>query len=250
MPAAFSDSSTARLRVLELRHAETEPPGAYSAVLDELAEVHTVRVWRDPLPDEIAGIDAIVAMGGAMGVGDADRLPWLAEEIDFLTAAIRLDIPVWGVCLGSQLLAAALGADVMRAPSPEVGVRRVVLNEPGRADPVWGGLPNPEFVTVQWHFDTFALPDGAELLASSVQCRHQLFRFGRSYGVQFHAEAGEAMVRTWLSHAESHAAVTATIGREATDRFPHDAAQAEVTTVPMAHAVMRRWLDLVARNRR
>ncbi|NDZ96528.1 type 1 glutamine amidotransferase [Streptomyces sp. SID6673] len=241
-------TATQRIRVLELRHAEVETPGAYSTALDELADVETVRAWQEPLPDTMTGFDAIIVMGGPMGVGDADAIPWIASEIAFLRDAVAVGIPVWGVCLGSQLLAAALGADVFRGDVSEIGVREVTLNSDGIADPVWGATPSAAFETVQWHFDTFALPAGATLLAGSALYPNQLFRYGNSYGVQFHLEAGGALIRRWL-HGESRNEVEAAIGRAAVDRFADDAANAEALTAPLSAAVMRRWLASVATHR-
>ncbi|MFT4127778.1 MAG: type 1 glutamine amidotransferase [Gordonia sp. (in: high G+C Gram-positive bacteria)] len=233
------------LTVLELRHAELEPPAAYGPALAELARVDTVRVWQEPLPADPAGYDAIVTMGGSMGVGDAHRLPWIADEIAFLRRAVDADVPVWGVCLGSQFLAAALGARVVTGETPEIGVYTVALTPAGRADPVWGGLDVAEFDSVQWHFDTFDLPAGATLLATSAAYPHQLYRYGRSYGVQFHLEAGGALVTRWLGDGSGDA-LRSIVGDAAIDRFPTNAGTAESFTAPAAAAVMRRWLEQIA----
>ena len=243
-----------RLRVLEIRHAESEPPGAYGPALHAITETTTLRIWREPATVDPADFDAILVLGGAMGVGDADRIPWIADEIDLLRRARERGVPIWGVCLGAQMLAAALGGEVHTSDIPELGVRRVRLNEAGMADPVWGGAviaPAPRDIdTVQWHFDTFTLPPGATLLASSDACVNQLFRVDNCYGVQFHLEAGGDLVRGWLSHPESRSAVAELLGASATDRFPIDAAAAEKVTVPTAEAVMRRWLHDVVGSAR
>ncbi|MGC4962186.1 type 1 glutamine amidotransferase [Gordonia sp. DT101] len=240
--------AVSRIRVLELRHAEVEPPGAYSTALDELADVTTVRVWRECVPDKTAGYDAIIVMGGPMGVGDIDSIPWIASEIALLRHAVADDVPVWAVCLGSQLLAAALGAEVFRGEEPEIGVREVRLNTDGMADQVWKAVPSASFETVQWHFDTFALPDGATLLAGSAAYPNQLFRYGDSYGIQFHLEAGGTLIRRWLQ-GESRDEVEAAIGTAGVDHFGDDAAAAEAVTAPLSATVMRRWLTQVATHR-
>ncbi|MFE0749317.1 type 1 glutamine amidotransferase [Gordonia sp. NPDC058843] len=243
-----------RLRLLEIRHAESEPPGAYGPALDAVTETTTLRIWREPATIDPTDFDAIVVLGGEMGVGDADRIPWIADELDLLRRARAGDVPIWGVCLGAQMLAAALGGEVSVGDTPELGVCRVSLNDAGMADPVWGGAvtaPAPrEIDTVQWHFDTFTLPPGATLLASSESCATQLFRVGNCYGVQFHLEAGGDLVGGWLSHPDSRCAVAEVLGEAATDRFPTDAAAAESVTAPLADAVMRRWLTEVVGSRR
>ncbi|MEO9328285.1 type 1 glutamine amidotransferase [Gordonia aurantiaca] len=243
------------LRVLEIRHAESEPPGSYGPVLAELAAVTTLRIWREPVPDDLSGFDAIVTLGGAMGVEDAPRIPWITDEIGLLRRAVDRDLPVWGVCLGAQMLAAALGAEVRRSDTPEIGVHTVTLNTTAADDPVWGTSPDApdavprEFGVVQWHFDTFALPDEATLLASSPRCPNQLYRHRYSYGVQFHLEAGGPLVDDWLGAPESYALVRDTIGAQAADRFASEAAAAEEVTVPLARTVMERWLRGLAERR-
>jgi GMP synthase-like glutamine amidotransferase len=132
-----------------------------------------------------------------MGVHDADDFPWLTTETAWLTTVVAAGLPVLGVCLGSQLVAAALGAEVTTGETPEIGVGRVALNAAGRADPVLGpegdGLP-----VVHWHGDTFAIPDGAVHLASSDRYRNQAFRYGdRVYGLQFHLEVDDEVAAGW-----------------------------------------------------
>ncbi|MET4164868.1 MULTISPECIES: type 1 glutamine amidotransferase [Gordonia] len=241
-----------RLRVLEIRHAESEPPGAYGPALYDTTETTTLRIWRESASVDLTCFDAIVVLGGAMGVGDAGRIPWIGDELDLLRRARDRGMPIWGVCLGAQMLAAALGGEVSTADAPELGVHRVILNDAGMADPVWGGAvtaPTPrEIDTVQWHFDTFTLPPGATLLASSETCVAQLFRVDNCYGVQFHLEAGGELVGDWLSHPDSRSSVVEVLGEPATDRFAADAAATESVTAPMADAVMRRWLHEVVGN--
>ncbi|GFP51831.1 hypothetical protein MKANGN_57090 [Mycobacterium kansasii] len=148
-----------------------------------------------------------------MGVADMDRLPWIADEIAYLADAVDRDIPVWGVCLGAQLLAAALGAKVYTGDAPEVGVGKVALTAAGSLDAVWGSM-GPELSVVQWHSDTFELPEGAVHLASSDKYAHQLFRYGRSYGVQFHLEAPADLVAEWADIPEYRASLTEALGAE------------------------------------
>ena len=104
-------------------------------------------------------------MGGPMGAYEEDAHPWLVEEKRAIAAAARAGHPVWGVCLGAQLLASALGADVYPGPAAEVGLLPVELTPEAADDPVFRHAP-ASFPTLQWHGDTFDLPDGATLLAS------------------------------------------------------------------------------------
>ena len=124
------------------------------------ATIHRVELDEgEPLPDW-HGYDVIVAMGGPMSAYDEDELPWLTQEKQLIADAVRAGTPFFGVCLGVQLLAASLGARVYAGDAPEVGLLPVELTAEGRADPVLACLPDGA-VTLQWHGDTFDLPDGA-----------------------------------------------------------------------------------------
>jgi GMP synthase-like glutamine amidotransferase len=182
--------------VLVLQHIACEPPGVYEDVLQERA----ARIRRVELDEgqTIPGrsFDAIVAMGGPMSVNDEDEYSWLRDEKRLIAAAVEGEVPVWGACLGVQLLASALGAKVYSGSQPEVGLLPVSLTEDGRTDPVLGSLPS-EVITLQWHGDTFDLPVGATLLASSPAYPNQAFRVRNAYGVQFHLEVTPAMAVEW-----------------------------------------------------
>ena len=207
------------MRTLVLQHIACEPPGVFEDVLDERgAELHRVELDEgEPLPDW-REYDAIVAMGGPMSVLDDDSLPWLADEKRAIGEAVRAGTPYWGVCLGVQLLAASLGARVYPGPKPEVGLLPVSMTGEARSDPVFGEAPH-ELVTLQWHGDTFDLPDGAVRLASSPTYANQAFRFERAYGVQFHLEVSAEMAREWAEVPEYVASLERTLGAEAAPAF-------------------------------
>ncbi len=136
-----------------------------------------------PEPDNL---DLLIVMGGPMGVNDEDEYPWLAAEKAFIRQAIEAGKPVLGICLGAQLIAAALGARVYQNPCREIGWMPV-RGIPGTASPVFK-FPSPMQV-FQWHGDTFELPEGAVRLARSDACENQAFQFGTSVlALQFHLE--------------------------------------------------------------
>lgn len=230
-------------RILEIRHIECEPPGAYTPVLHEYGTVETVRAWREPLPLNPADVDAIILMGGPMGANDGAIVPWVDAEIAFLQTALADQVPIWGVCLGAQLLAAALGAKVSTGDRPEVGVLDLILTDDGRADPIWGADVPPVFPALQWHSDTFEIPPGAVWLARSAAYDHQLFRYEKSYGVQFHLEATLDLIDDWLAVDEYRSSLDASIGAEAAGDFLDQIRAAQSSTIDMATSVMRRWLD-------
>ena len=186
-------------RVLVLQHIACEPPGVVRGRAAGARRRRCVRVELDEgeaLPG-LDGIDAIVAMGGPMSVNDEAEHPWLVDEKRLIAEAVRAGIPFFGACLGVQLLASSLGARVTAGATPEVGVLPVFATEAAADDPVFSGLAWPR-PTLQWHGDTFELPDGATLLATSPAYPHQAFRVGdRAYGVQFHLEVTDEMADEW-----------------------------------------------------
>jgi GMP synthase (glutamine-hydrolysing) len=230
--------------ILELRHIECEPPGAYLPILEKYGELRTVRLWQEPVPEDPRDYAAIIVMGGPMGANDGAALPWIGEEIAFLRRAVDADVAVWGVCLGAQLLAAALGARVYTGPQPEVGIVDVTLTADGAADPVWG-VAHRRVRALQWHSDTFDLPAGSTLLASSSAYPQQVFRAGRSYGVQFHLEADGELAQQWLAVREYRTALESAIGADAVTDFAGAIAAAEDASKALAGRMIGRWLDLV-----
>ena len=234
------------MRVLVLQHIACEPPGVYEDVLHERgANLHRFEVDAgDELP-EWQEFDAIVAMGGPMSVNDDDELPWLRKEKGLVAAAVRAGKPFWGVCLGVQLLAASLGGRVYAGDEPEVGVLPVELTEEGERDPVFSALPQT-LPTLQWHGDTFDLPEGAVRLAGSPAYPNQAFRFENAYGVQFHLEVSSPMAREWMTVPEYATALERTIGGEALLRAVDERVN---EMLEHGRALMDRWLDLVVANR-
>ena len=231
------------MRVLVLQHIACEPPGVYEDVLHERgASIHRVELDEgEPLPDW-RGSDAIVAMGGPMSTNDEEELPWLADEKRLIAEAVRAGTPYWGACLGVQLLAASLGARVYAGPEPEVGLLPVSLTEEALADSVFAGLPR-ELMTLQWHGDTFDLPDGAVRLAGSPAYPNQAFRWGKAYGVQFHLEVSVEMVREWGQVFAYAASLERTLGRGALPGFIADIEARSGEMRSHGRSLFERWLD-------
>ena len=232
------------MQVLVLQHIACEPPGVFEDVLADRAH-ELVRVELDegePLP---AGTwDAIVAMGGPMSVNDEGEHPWLAGEKAAIASHVRAGRPFWGSCLGAQLLASALGARVYAGPAPEVGVLAVELTAAGLDDPVLGALP-AAIDTLQWHGDTFDLPEGAVLLASSPAYPHQAFRVGRAaYAVQFHVEVTEAMGEEWAGVPAYAEYADRVLGPGGSDRLLTEFRLSSPLMQQHARELFERWCDL------
>lgn len=228
-----------------IQHIACEPPGAYEQEL--LAqEIEFDRVQIDegqPLPSwrDYAGI---VAMGGPMSANDERLLPWLAAEKHEIATAVRSGLPYWGVCLGAQLLAASLGARVHRGRQPELGIYDDLSLAPAAGqDPVFAGLPSP-MRTFQWHGETFELPDGATLLASSAAYPHQAFQVRRAYGLQFHMEVSPSLARSWLELPAYAAELEAAKGAAALAALTAELPALE-DVVPLARQLFGRWIEKV-----
>ncbi len=175
--------------------------------------------------------DLLLLMGGPMGVYERETHPWIGCEIARLTQRIERGLPTLGVCLGAQMIAAAMGAGVYRGPEPEIGFAPVTLNPSGSESALRHVADVP---VLHWHGDTFDLPDGVELLASTAAYPHQAFRRGPALlALQFHAEMGEdPRFEAWLDGAE-------TVARDGL-RADHDAHGPRA--VRAGQAMIAEWL--------
>lgn len=151
-----------------------------------------------------AAIDAgvIIVLGGNMGVDDEDRYPFLLALKQFMHEALDAEVPLLGICLGGQLLAAVGGGRFTSNAHGEKGLCSVALTPDAAADPLMAGLP-PNFLAFQWHNDSFDPPLDATHLATSTVCPGQAFRLGSAWGVQFHPEVNRTIVAGWCGRASS-----------------------------------------------
>lgn len=233
-----------RPTLLAIQHVPWEGP---HRILDACGalQVHTVKpLAGQPLPghDEVAGA---VVMGGPMNVDEVERFPALAAEREWLAEAVRQELPLLGICLGAQLLARALGAEVRAGEGPEIGFAPVEVGDPG--DPVLGDLA-PSTEVLHWHGDVFDLPAGAQSLASSAQTEHQAFRAGNAWGVLFHPEADFALVEAWLAVPEMIDGAVAALGNDGAHALPERAAAVEPALVERTTPGFEAFARFVAAN--
>jgi GMP synthase-like glutamine amidotransferase len=185
------------------------PLGNFRETLD--AQDVPYRIVHPYAGDELPRLEVVsglIVLGGAMGANDEARFPFLTEVKKFIEVVVQAKIPFLGVCLGGQLLADVAGGNVASEEDGEKGTLPVLLTEEGAGDPLFAGLPR-EFFTFQWHSDTFYLPEGASLLASSPACPRQAFRIGATaYGLQFHPEVTREIVECW-AHCSAETTLTA-----------------------------------------
>jgi GMP synthase (glutamine-hydrolysing) len=230
--------------VLVLQHISCEPAAAYADVLRSHGVATTVvETDRAEWPLDWRPFDGVLAMGGPMRANDHGSLPWLAHERQLIRDSVRAGRAFFGVCLGAQLLAASLGAEVRPGPRPEIGVLPVFRTPEGGADPVLGRLPGM-LSAFHWHGDTFELPDGAVLLASSAAYRNQAFRVGPvAYGVQFHLEASASTVASWAAVPEYRASLEHVGGARALPGLVGDLERHEPELRRCAEAVLSAWIE-------
>jgi GMP synthase-like glutamine amidotransferase len=229
------------MRVQILQHAAFEGPGRIETALTaRRARLAWTRLFEGDTLPPLDDLDLIVAMGGPMSVNDEDALAWLRPEKQFIRDAAARSIPMLGVCLGAQLIANALGAEVARGQR-EIGWFRIEATPSEDATPPFAFSGSR--TVFHWHGETFALPPGAVRLARSAACANQAFALpGRIIGLQFHLE----MTRQTIAGLVAHCGDELTSG-------PYVQNAAEMLAVPDAqfgamHTELERVIEYLASN--
>lgn len=238
-------SADERPILLAIQHVPWEGP---HRILDACGglDVHTVKpLAGQPLPDHYRVAGAVV-MGGPMNVDEVDVHPELASEREWLAKALRRDMPVLGICLGAQLLARALGAEVRRGEGPELGYAPIEVLD--AADPILGALA-PTMTVLHWHGDVFDLPDGAEHLARSERTEVQAFRHGNAWGVLFHPESDFALLEAWLAVPEMVHEACVALGDDGAALLPSQAEAADAELIARTTPGLEAFASLVGSRR-
>lgn len=187
------------MRVLAMTHGPSVPGGVFEEAVESAR--HTLERWVVPdggPPGVARSYDAVMVFGGPQHPDEDARLAWLRHEEAYLQDVLAADVPVFGICLGAQLLARAAGAVVGRARTPEIGWHEITLTDEGKMDPVLGTLP-PSASVFQWHHYAFGVPAGGKALAESPVCLQSYRVDGRrAWGIQFHAEVTAEMLSAWV----------------------------------------------------
>lgn len=181
-----------------IRHVHFEDLGAFTQPIEDAG--YAIQFYEAGI-DELWTADALnadlmIVLGGPIGAYEQDKYPFLGKELALLERRLEAGRPTLGICLGAQLMAQALGASVHQGPAKEIGWAPVSLSEAGKTGPLRHLEAAP---VLHWHGDTFTLPEGAELLASTALCRNQAFSFGSAaLAFQFHPEAERTGFDRWL----------------------------------------------------
>jgi GMP synthase (glutamine-hydrolysing) len=223
-----------------IRHVHFEDLGAFEPTLTEHG--YTVRYYdagtHDLKSHNLLTHELLIVLGAPVGAYEEEKYPFLSDEIKLMEKRLASSHPTVGICLGAQLLARALGSRVYPGPAKEIGWAPVMLSDAGHKGPArhLEGVP-----VLHWHGDTFDLPAGAELLASTSVCRNQAFSHGRNtIAFQFHPEATSANFECWLiGHAAEIGGVpglSVAALRADTQRFARD-------SEPRWKRVLSDWLS-------
>lgn len=230
-------------KVLAIQHIRCETLGTIAHALS-LRGHSTLAIKTfegEPIPGDMDEAAGLIIMGGPMGVCEQDRYPFLRQEIRLIEQALHEGKPVLGVCLGSQLLASALGAQVKRGKRKEIGWYPIRLTSSAVDDLLWKEV-EPSFMAYHWHGDIFDLPLDAVSLASSDMTACQAFRYGQSaYGILFHMEVTGRIVAEMVQTFSDELRQESIDGREiigkARDYLPN--------LHEIGKSVFGRWVSLV-----
>lgn len=191
--------------IMIFQHVGHEPLGTLNPMLKAAGfRIRYVNFGREPSANpSLDGYNGLIVLGGPMGVYEAEQHPHLKTEMKLIEEAIRRGLPVLGICLGAQLIAAVLGAHVRKAAQWELGWYPLHVTEEGKKDPLFRSYNKKDHV-FQIHQDTFDVPKTAVHLGWSDLCEGQAFRFGQKvYGLQFHLEADQPMIQRWMARTEN-----------------------------------------------
>jgi GMP synthase-like glutamine amidotransferase len=227
------------------RHSATEGPGYVATYLDarripwQLLKVDA----GDAVPVDPQAWAGLVFMGGPMSVND--DLGWVRDELSLVRRAVEADVPTLGHCLGGQLIAKALGGEVLRNPVKEIGWGTVTVPEAPLAQRWFGKIR--EFLSFHWHGETFTMPQGAEAIAASRWCPYQAFAMGRHLGLQCHVEMTPELIRAWCKDWGKEVRGMASPSIQTPEQMEQDIDVRVRALNAVADRLYERWVEGLAR---
>ena len=233
-------------KLLVFQHVAHELLGTLNPLLKRAGfRIRYVNFARHPdAQPTLEGYAGLIILGGPMSVNDAQRLPYLTTEMKLIEAALRREIPVLGICLGAQLIAKTLGAEVYPNRKKEIGWHDVSPTGEAVRDPLLMELQKTEKL-FQWHGETFDIPKSTRHLAFSPLCANQAFRYDRNvYGFQFHMEVDEPMIHRWLRVVENQKEISSLHGASYLERIYHETPEYIARLTQLSERVFGEFINL------
>jgi GMP synthase (glutamine-hydrolysing) len=233
-------------KIVIFQHVGHEPLGSLNPLLKTAGfRIRYVNFGRSPdTHPSLEGYNGLIVLGGPMGVYEVMKHPHIKTELTLIEAALKKNIPVLGICLGAQMIAHVLGAEVKRNRISEFGWYDVTLTPEGARDPLFNAWKKKEKI-FQAHQDTFTLPFGTKHLASSPACENQAFVFGEKvYGFQFHLEVDRAMIHRWLGIASNQILLAHSAGSPTPDSLDRDTSHNIQRSDELSTETFSRFIDL------
>ncbi|PKP29621.1 MAG: hypothetical protein CVU00_14695 [Bacteroidetes bacterium HGW-Bacteroidetes-17] len=188
------------MKILLIQNHATESFGYIETFLTEHHyEFVCFKAYEGKKYPPIKQFSHLMVGGSPHSANEADSILFLKKEWEYLSKAIKLKLPVFGLCFGAQIIARILGAKVQKNALLEIGDSELKLTLAGQSDPYFKGFPK-KFHAFQWHGDTFDVPENAELLVEGKACNNQAFRYNNILAVQFHLEVDHIMASQWYNH--------------------------------------------------
>lgn len=234
-------------KVLVFQHVAHKILGTLNPTLKEHGlNMRYVNFERTPeASPSVEKYNGLIILGGHMGVYEADKYKHIKVEAKLIEQALKKNIPVLGICLGSQILAHVLGSPVRKHAEKEIGWHDIYLTDEGAKDPVFSQFRQREKV-FQLHGDTFDIPASCVHLAKSTVCPAQAFRYGdKVYGLQFHLEADEPMILRWLDHPNNQRDIEES-GKYTLDQIRNETTEHIDRSMELSKETFSRFIELFA----
>jgi GMP synthase (glutamine-hydrolysing) len=239
-------------KVLVFQHVAHKILGTLNPTLkDQGLRIRYVNFERNPEEaPTIEKYNGLIVLGGHMGVYEAEKYKHINVEMQLIEEALKKNIPILGICLGAQMLANVLGAEVRQSTKKEIGWYDINLTEQGLKDPVLSHFQQTEKI-FQLHGDTFDIPKTAVHLASSELFRGQAFRYGEKvYGLQFHLEVDQAMIHRWLDNKKNQHEIANANGKLSIEQIRLETEQYISHSMDLSRQTFSKFIKLFALRER